>query len=104
MSQELDVMLCWFNQTGPMPRAKFTLMHTSNDVKAMIKQVHYKLDINTLHRNEEDLEITMNDNVKVSIRTTKPLMKDAYKKNRFTGSVILVDDSTNKTVAAGMII
>lgn len=104
VSQELDVMLCWFNKTGPMPRAKFTLMHTSNDVKAMIKKVHYKLDINTLHRNEEDVDMTMNDIVKVSIRTTKPLMKDAYKKNRFTGSIILVDDATNETVAAGMII
>lgn len=104
VSQDVDVMLCWFNNTGPMPRAKFTLMHTSNEVKAMISKVHYKLDINTLHRNEEDLDFGMNDILKVSIRTTKPLMKDSYRKNRFTGSVILVDDATNETVAAGMII
>lgn len=104
VSQEVDIMLCWFNQTGPMPRAKFTLMHASNEVKAMISKIQYKLDINTLHRNEEDLDIKMNDILRVSVRTTKPLMKDSYRKNRLTGSVILVDDATNETVAAGMII
>ncbi|GAB5524326.1 MAG: GTP-binding protein [Roseivirga sp.] len=104
VSQEVDIMLCWFNQEGPMPRAKFTLMHASNEVKAMISRVQYKLDINTLHRNEEDVDIKMNDILRVSVRTTKPLMKDSYRKNRLTGSVILVDDATNETVAAGMII
>lgn len=104
VSQEVDIMLCWFNQKGPMPRAKFTLMHASNEVKAMINKIHYKLDINTLHRDEEDADIKMNDILRVSVRTTKPLMKDSYRKNRLTGSVILVDDSTNETVAAGMII
>lgn len=104
VSQEVDIMLCWFNQTSPLPRAKFTLMHASNEVKAMISKVHYKLDINTLHRNEVDLDMKMNDILRVSMRTTRPLMKDSYRKNRFTGSVILVDDATNETVAAGMII
>lgn len=104
VSQEVDIMLCWFNQTGPMPRAKFTLMHASNEVKAMINKIQYKLDINTLHRNEEDTDIKMNDILRVSVRTTRPLMKDSYRKNRLTGSVILVDDTTNETVAAGMII
>lgn len=104
VSQEVDIMLCWFNQTGPMPRAKFTLMHASNEVKAMINKIQYKLDINTLHRNEEDIDIKMNDILRVSVRTTRPLMKDSYRKNRLTGSVILVDDATNETVAAGMII
>lgn len=104
VSQEFDVMLCWFNQNGPLPRAKFTLMHASNEVKAMIKNIHYKLDINTLHRNEADTNIGMNDISRVTLRTTKPLMKDAYRRNRLTGSIILVDDATNETVAAGMII
>ncbi|MFY0593226.1 sulfate adenylyltransferase subunit 1 [Roseivirga sp.] len=104
VTQEIDIMLCWFNQQTPLPRAKFTLMHANNEVKAMIKQIRYKLDINSLHRNEDDLKLTMNDIVRVSVRTTKPLMKDAYRKNRFTGSIILVDDATNETVAAGMII
>ena len=104
VSQEMDVMLCWFNQRGPLPRAKYTVLHCSNDVKAMVKQIHYKLDINTLHRNEEDHDIKMNDISRVTLRLTKPLMKDAYRKNRFTGSLILVDEVTHETVAAGMII
>ncbi len=104
VSQDMDVMLCWFGKMGPKPRSKYALFHANNEVKAMVRQVYYKLDINTLHRNEEDTEVKMNDIIKVSLRTTKPLMKDAYTKNRLTGSLILVDESTNETVAAGMII
>jgi sulfate adenylyltransferase subunit 1 len=104
VSQELDVMLCWFNNNGLQPKAKYTLMHANNEVKAMVKHVQYKLDINTLHRNEEDKNVGMNDIIRVSLRTTKPLMKDCYRKNRFTGSIILIDESTNETVAAGMVI
>ncbi len=102
--QDIEVMLCWLNQKGPMPRSKYTLRHTSADMKAMIKEVRYKLDINTLHRNEEDTAIKMNDICRVLLRTTKPVLADSYRKNRQTGSLILVDDATNETVAAGMII
>ncbi|WP_115866927.1 sulfate adenylyltransferase subunit CysN [Marinoscillum furvescens] len=102
--QDLEVMLCWLNQKGPIPRGKYTLRHTSADMKAMIKEVRYKLDINTLHRNEEDTDIKMNDICRVSLRTTKPVLADSYRKNRQTGSVILIDDATNETVAAGMVI
>ncbi|MEQ8581133.1 MAG: sulfate adenylyltransferase subunit CysN [Marinoscillum sp.] len=102
--QDLEVMLCWLNQKGPMPRTKYTLRHTTADMKAMIKEVRYKLDINTLHRNEEDLNVGMNDICRVQLRTTKPVLADSYRKNRQTGSIILVDDATNETVAAGMII
>ena len=70
----------------------------------MIKEVRYRLDINTLHRDEEDKEIKMNDIARVLLRTTQPLLTDAYRKNRITGSVILVDEGTNETVAAGMVI
>jgi sulfate adenylyltransferase subunit 1 len=79
-------------------------MHTSNDQKAMIKEVIYKMNINTIERDSEDKTITMNDICRVKIRTTKPLMVDPYRENRITGSIILVDDSTNETVAAGMIL
>ncbi|WP_258102688.1 sulfate adenylyltransferase subunit CysN [Marinoscillum sp. MHG1-6] len=102
--QDLEVMICWLNPKGPMPRAKYTLRHTTSDMKAMIKEVRYKLDINTLHRNEEDKDIKMNDIARIQIRTTKPVLVDSYRKNRQTGSIILVDDATNETVAAGMII
>lgn len=102
--QDLEVMLCWLNQKGPLERGKYTLRHTTCDMKAMIKEIRYKLDINTLHRNEEDKVIKMNDICKVVLRTTKPVLADSYRKNRQTGSIILVDDATNETVAAGMIV
>ena len=102
--QDVDVMLCWLHSDGPQPRKKYTLKHTSNEVKAMIKEVRYKLDINTLHRNEEDVKVGVNDVCRAQIRTTKPLLADTYRKNRNTGSIILIDDGTNETVAAGMII
>jgi sulfate adenylyltransferase subunit 1 len=103
-TQDLEVMLCWLNNQGPVARKKYTLRHTSSEMKAMIKEVRYKLDINTLHRDENLTDIQMNDICRVSIRTTKPVLTDSYRKNRQTGSIILVDDGTNETVAAGMII
>lgn len=103
-SQDIEVMLCWLNNDAAKPRTKYTIKHTSNDQKAMIKEVVYKIDINSLSRNNDDKELIMNDICKVKIRTTKPLMFDSYRKNRITGSIILVDDSTNETVAAGMIV
>ncbi|MFA5573965.1 MAG: GTP-binding protein [Brumimicrobium sp.] len=104
VSQEFDVMLCWLNNMPPQPRAKYTIMHTSNEQKALIKEVVYKFDINTMDRNSEDKQLNMNDIARVSIRTAKPLFIDAYSKNRTTGSIILIDDATHETVAAGMII
>lgn len=103
-SQDLEVMLCWLHNNSAKPRAKYTIRHTSNEQKAMIKDVVYKININTLERNSEDKELKMNDICKVKIRTTKPLMMDSYRENRTTGSVILIDDATNETVAAGMIV
>lgn len=102
--QDIEVMLCWLNNKSAQPRAKYTIKHTSNDQKAMIKEVVYKIDVNTLERVEDDKELKMNDISKVKIRTTKPLMVDSYRENRTTGSIVLVDDATNETVAAGMIV
>jgi sulfate adenylyltransferase subunit 1 len=103
-AQDLEVMLCWMNNSPAKPRAKYTIRHTSNEQTAMIKEVLYKVDIQTLGRNLEDKEIGMNDICKVRIRTTKPLMIDSYRENRNTGNLILIDESTNETVAAGMIV
>jgi sulfate adenylyltransferase subunit 1 len=103
-SQDIEVMLCWLHNNPAKPRAKYVIRHTSNEQKAMIKEVIYKIDINTLERNKEDKDLMMNDIYKVKIRTTKPLMVDSYRKNRTTGSVVLIDDMTNETVAAGMIV
>jgi sulfate adenylyltransferase subunit 1 len=101
--QDLDVMLCWLNATPPRPRAKYVLKQTTADARAMITEITYKMDINTLHRLEEDKDIKMNDIARVKIRSTKPIFADEYNQNRVTGSLILVDETTNETVAAGMI-
>ncbi len=103
-SQDIEVMLCWLNNTPSKPRAKYIIHHTSNEQKAMIKEIVYKYDINTLDRHTNDIELRMNDISRVRIRTTKPLMVDSYRDNRTTGSIILVDDATNETVAAGMVV
>ncbi len=103
-SQDIELMLCWLHNAPAKPRAKYTIKHTSNDQKAMIKEVVYKIDIETLERITDDDTLQMNSIAKVKIRTTKPLLADAYRENRTTGSVILVDDATNETVAAGMIV
>ncbi len=104
VTQDLEVMLCWLNDAPAKPRAKYSIKHTSNLQKAMIKEVFYKIDINSLSRNLEDKDLNMNEIAKVKIRTTKPLMLDSYRENRTTGSIILVDDMTNETVAAGMLV
>ncbi|MCH4823792.1 GTP-binding protein [Gramella lutea] len=102
--QEFDVMLCWLNNDAAKPRAKYTVMHTSNEQRAMIKDVVYKIDINTYNRNTEDKDLGMNDIARVTVRTTHRLMLDSYRDNRNTGSIILIDENTNETVAAGMIV
>ena len=102
--QEFDVMLCWLNNDSAKPRAKYTVMHTSNEQRAMIKEVLYKIDINTYNRNTEDKDLRMNDISRVKIRTTHRLMLDSYRDNRITGSIILIDENTNETVAAGMVV
>lgn len=103
-TQEVEAMLCWLNDKPARPRTKFSILHTTNEQKAMIREVVYKMNINTLERDSEDKDITMNDICRVKIRTTQPLMADSYRENRSTGSFILIDDTTNETVAAGMIL
>ncbi|QIE58258.1 GTP-binding protein [Rasiella rasia] len=101
--QEFDAMICWFNSAEARPRTKYTIMHTSNEQKAMIKEVVYKIDINTYARNVDNKTLTMNDIARVKVRTTRPLMLDEYRDNRITGSFVLIDDASYETVAAGMI-
>ena len=101
--QDLDVMLCWLNANPPRPRAKYVIKHTTAEARAMITDIHYKMDINTLHRMEEDKAIKINDIARVKLRSTKPLFADHYTVNRVTGSILLIDEGTNETVAAGMI-
>jgi sulfate adenylyltransferase subunit 1 len=102
--QDVDLMICWLSDKPLQLRGKYAIKHTSKDARCMIKNILYKVDINTLHRNEEDKNIVSNDIARVSIRTTAPLFIDPYNSNRNTGSVILIDEATNNTVGAGMII
>ncbi|MXV39017.1 sulfate adenylyltransferase subunit CysN [Flavobacteriaceae bacterium Ap0902] len=102
-TQDIDVMLCWFNKASPLPSAKFYLKHTTHEVKAIIKEIIYKVDVNTLHKIEDDKTLNINDIARVRLRTTQPLFIDKYSQNRITGSLILIDIDTNETVAAGMI-
>ena len=104
VGQDIELMVCWFNEKKLVMNGKYALKHTTSEVRCLVKNIQYKVDINTLHRLENDKEIKMNDIARISIRTTKPLLYDRYKRNRYTGSVILIDESTNETVGAGMII
>ena len=102
--QDIDVMVCWMSSKPMTPNGKYIVKHTSNEARAMVKKTLYKMDINTLHKIEDDLQVKLNDIARINIRTSKPLLIDSYRKNRATGSIILVDEFTNETVAAGMII
>jgi sulfate adenylyltransferase subunit 1 len=102
--QDVDLMLCWMNQRPVNLNTKLYIRHTTREVKGVLKEIQYKLDINTLHRVEDVQQLVMNDIARVKIRTAQPLFFDSYRKNRITGSLILVDEGTNETVAAGMIV
>jgi sulfate adenylyltransferase subunit 1 len=102
--QEFDAMLCWLGNDAYQDRTKFIIRHTSNEQTAMIKEVTYKVDVNTLDRFKEDISMGMNDICRVKIKTAAPVMIDEYRDNRSTGSFVLIDTNTNETVAAGMII
>ncbi len=103
--QDLDAMICWMDEKKPLQlRGKYTIIHTSKEVRCVIKEIVYKMDINTLHKIEDDKEIGLNDIGRVRLRTTAPLLYDPYSKNRQTGSFIIIDEATNVTVGAGMLI
>jgi len=104
VGQDIDIMVCWMSQDKLRERAKFLVKHTTNECQAMVKKLHYKVNVNTLHREEEVDEIGLNEIARVSIRTASPLFYDSYSKNRQTGSVIFIDPNTFETVGAGMVI
>ena len=104
-SQEIEAMICWFSETNQLqPNAKYYLRHTTKEVKAIVQEVRYKVNINTLHKIEDDKTFRLNEIGRISLRTSAPLLYDSYSRNRATGSFILIDSQTNETVAAGMII
>jgi sulfate adenylyltransferase subunit 1 len=103
-SQDIDMMICWFNEKPLQIKGKYAIKHMSNDARCMINEVVSKVDINTLEKDFEDKDVKMNDIARIKIRTTKALHFDSYRRNRITGSVILIDEATNETIGAGMII
>jgi bifunctional enzyme CysN/CysC len=103
--QDVDAMLCWFSERATLrPGAKYALKHTSKWARALVKDLHYRLDVNALHRDESAESLGLNEIGRVTLRTTQPLFFDDYRRNRVTGSFILVDEATNDTLAGGMIL
>lgn len=102
--QDIELMICWLSDKPMVPGGKYAVKHTTNDLRCMIKDVKFKVDINTLDKNYDDKNIGLNDIGCIEIRTTKPIFYDSYRQNRFTGSVIIIDEATNVTVGAGMIV
>ena len=104
IGQDIEMMVCWLSETPMMLNRKYALKHTTNDVRCIIKDLPYKININTLQKNYDDKTFSLNEIGRILIRTTKPLHYDPYRRNRVTGSVILIDEATNITVGAGMIV
>ncbi len=104
IGQDIDMMICWMHDKPLNPNTKYTIRHTTKEARCIVKEVLYKVDINTLHRIPNDAKIGLNDIGRIRIRTTSPLFYDSYKKNKTTGSIILVDEENNNTVGAGMIL
>jgi sulfate adenylyltransferase subunit 1 len=104
VAQDIDMMLCWMNARPVNAQARFLVRHTTREVRGILKEIQYRLDVNTLQRTEGVEQLVMNDLARVKIRTSQPLLFDSYRRNRTTGSLILIDESTNETVAAGMIV
>jgi bifunctional enzyme CysN/CysC/sulfate adenylyltransferase subunit 1 len=102
-SQDLDVMISWMATAPLTARQKLAIKHTTRTARVVVKEVQYRLDVNTLHRDTSADQLGLNEIGRVTLRSTQPLMVDAYERNRTTGSFILVDEATGVTVGAGMI-
>ena len=102
-SQDIDAMICWMTNDPMKIRQKLAIKHTTRTGRALVKDIQYRLDVNTLHRDQETKELGLNEIGRVQLRTTVPLLCDPYNKNRTTGSFILIDEATGVTVGAGMI-
>jgi bifunctional enzyme CysN/CysC len=103
-TQDIDAMICWFNERPLREGAIYAIKHTTRSARCRVQGLPYRLDVNSLHRDEQPGAIAMNDIGRVSLRSTVPLFVDEYRRNRITGSFILVDEGTQETVGAGMIL
>jgi bifunctional enzyme CysN/CysC len=103
--QDIEAMVCWLSEASSLRQgAKLAIKHTTRWARALVKDLQYQLDVNTLHRHEDADALSLNEIGRVTLRTTQPLFFDEYRRNRATGSFVLVDESTNYTVGAGIIL
>lgn len=104
IAQEIDLMVCWLGEKPMVLGGKYVIRHTTSELRGIIREVEYKVNINNLEENREDKAVELNEIAKIKIKTSKPIFYDPYKENRITGSIIIIDEGTNNTVGAGMII
>jgi bifunctional enzyme CysN/CysC len=105
VAQDVEAMICWMDESQPLRvGSKYTIKHTTRTARAVVRGLQYRLDVNTLHRDDTANELLLNEIGRVRLRTTVPLLADEYRRNRTTGGFIIVDETSNRTVAAGMII
>jgi bifunctional enzyme CysN/CysC len=105
VAQDIEAMICWMDETAPLRvGGKYAIKHTTRSARTVVRGLQYRLDVNTLHRDESASELVLNEIGRVRLRTTAPLLADEYRRNRTTGGFILIDEGTNRTVGAGMIL
>jgi bifunctional enzyme CysN/CysC len=105
VTQDIDAMICWLDGARPLaPGTKYTIKHTTRSARAVVRDLYYRLDVNTLHRDESAESLRLNEIGRVRLRTTVPLLADEYRRNRTTGGFIVIDEQTNRTVGAAMIV
>ncbi|MEV0944795.1 GTP-binding protein [Micromonospora wenchangensis] len=104
-TQDIEAMVCWMDETRPLQvGGRYAIKHTTRSARAIVRELHYRLDINTLHRDETTTELGLNEIGRIRLRTTVPLLVDDYHRNRTTGGFVIIDETTNRTVGAGMVI
>jgi sulfate adenylyltransferase subunit 1 len=104
VTQDVEAMVCWMVSDKPLaPRSRLVVKHTTRTVKAIVRDLHYRIDVNTLHRDEEATQLGLNEVGRVTLRLTQPIFSDPYTRNRLTGGLILIDEATNATAGAAMI-
>jgi sulfate adenylyltransferase subunit 1 (EFTu-like GTPase family) len=104
VTQDIEAMVCWMSEIRPLtPQSRLVVKHTTRTVKAIVRDLQYRLDVNTLHRDDTATSLSLNEIGRVTMRLTQPVFCDPYTRNRMTGGLILIDEATNATVAAAMI-
>jgi bifunctional enzyme CysN/CysC len=105
VAQDVEALVCWMDESKPLRvGGKYAVKHTTRSARAIVRQLHYRLDVNSLHRDETAGSLALNEIGRIKLRTTVPLMADEYRRNRTTGGFIIIDEATNRTVGAGMIV